>query len=191
MAERPKSLWLRLLFLIFVLGGLFLIGHLTGFNESFDRESLRQWVQDAGPLGSLLLVCAFIAGLLVQIPGMLFVVVGIWVYGQFWGGLLAHVGGVLALSVSFVIVRGIGGKPLGAIKNKHARHIFDRLHDAPIKTVALLRLFFWFSPPLNYALALSGIRLRDYALGSAIGLIPVVATTSIFFDLVSSMLTGF
>jgi uncharacterized membrane protein YdjX (TVP38/TMEM64 family) len=33
----------------------------------------------------------------------------------------------------------------------------------------------WFNPPISYALALSSVKFRDYALGSAIALAPVVA----------------
>jgi uncharacterized membrane protein YdjX (TVP38/TMEM64 family) len=42
----------------------------------------------------------------------------------------------------------------------------------------VLRLFLWLAPALNYALALSPIRYRDYLAGSAIGLVvPVGAAT--------------
>jgi uncharacterized membrane protein YdjX (TVP38/TMEM64 family) len=45
--------------------------------------------------------------------------------------------------------------------------------------VALLRLVLWMAPAVNYALALSPVRYRDYAIGSAVGLaIPVAAAAA-------------
>ncbi len=62
------------------------------------------------------------------------------------------------------------------------RRILDRLVTQPIRTVALLRLIFWMAPPLNYALAMSNVRYRDYLVGSAIGLTVPIAGVSLFFD---------
>lgn len=187
--EGPKKpVWIRLLALVALLGGLYGIGHYTGFIENFDQASLKAWVQDSGPLGFVVLIVLFSVGMLIQVPGMLFVGVSIWVYGQTVGGILAHLGGVVALSVSFLVARTVGGRPLGAMKNKWAQKIFARLDESPITTVAVLRLIFWFGPPINYALAFSNVKFRDYVIGSAIGLAPIVAIVAIFFEPLSQVL---
>ena len=49
-------------------------------------------------------------------------------------------------------------------------------------TVFVLRILFQMAPPVNYALALSSIRLRDYVLGSLLGLTPVILLVVIFFN---------
>ncbi|MDF1665101.1 MAG: VTT domain-containing protein [Planctomycetota bacterium] len=183
-----KSVWPRLLALVGLLGGLYAVGHYTGFIENFDQASLKTWVKESGPLGFLGLIAAFSVGMLLQVPGMLFVGVSIWVYGQTVGGILAHIGGVVALSVSFLVARTVGGRPLGAMKNKWAVKIFDRLDEHPISTVVILRLIFWFGPPINYALAFSNIKFRDYLIGSALGLIPIVAIVAVFFESLSRVL---
>lgn len=187
--EGPKkSVWPRLLALLALLGGLYALGHYTGFIDNFDQASLKAWVKESGPLGFVGLIAAFSVGMLIQVPGMLFVGVSIWVYGQTVGGILAHLGGVVALSVSFLVARTVGGRPLGAMKNKWAVKIFDRLDEHPISTVAILRLIFWFGPPINYALAFSNIKFRDYVIGSALGLVPIVAIVAVFFEPLSSVL---
>lgn len=43
-----------------------------------------------------------------------------------------------------------------------------------IVTVVVLRLLLFMTPAVNYALALTPLRFRDFLLGSAIGLIPGV-----------------
>jgi uncharacterized membrane protein YdjX (TVP38/TMEM64 family) len=55
------------------------------------------------------------------------------------------------------------------------------LDDHPIRTVFLLRLVFWMSPPLNYGLAMTEIRLRDYLVGSGAGLVAPIAGLCVAF----------
>jgi len=45
-----------------------------------------------------------------------------------------------------------------------------------------LRLVFWLAPPVNYALALSKVRLRDFILGSVLGLLVPIGIATFFFD---------
>ena len=53
--------------------------------------------------------------------------------------------------------------------------------ERPVRSVALLRLVFWMFPPLNYALALSPVGLRDYVVGSALGLVLPLAVMAALF----------
>jgi uncharacterized membrane protein YdjX (TVP38/TMEM64 family) len=87
----------------------------------------------------------------------------------------------VSVSFGFVVVRAIGGQPLAAIKQPRVRALLDRLDRRPILTVALLRLIMWVAPALNYALALSSVRYRDFAIGSAIGLaLPMALLAALF-----------
>jgi uncharacterized membrane protein YdjX (TVP38/TMEM64 family) len=45
--------------------------------------------------------------------------------------------------------------------------------------VLLMRLVVWFNSPLSYGLALTEIRLRDYATACALALAPVVAVAMV------------
>ena len=46
----------------------------------------------------------------------------------------------------------------------------------------MLRMLFAFAPPLNYALAMSSVRLRQYVIGSFIGLIPWALACAVFTE---------
>ena len=52
------------------------------------------------------------------------------------------------------------------------RKVLELMGERPIAVVTVLRMVFAFSPVLNYALAMSTVRLREYVFGSLIGLIP-------------------
>ena len=74
------------------------------------------------------------------------------------------------------------------MKTKVAVRIFHQLDARPITSVVLLRVFFQTIPALNYALALSGIRLRHYMVGTLLGLPLPIALYCLFFDTLAHLL---
>jgi uncharacterized membrane protein YdjX (TVP38/TMEM64 family) len=177
--------WLRLLAVVVVLGGVVLIGHTTGLGDLLTKEALRAQVERAGAWGVPVFIGAFCLALLLHVPatGIMFVGIAVALYGRLAGGSLAFAGSVVAVMVSFFVVRGIGGRPLAEVKNRVMRRILDRLASHPVLTVFVLRLLFFAGAPVNYALALSSLRTRDYAVGSVIGLALPAAVLTAFFDL--------
>jgi uncharacterized membrane protein YdjX (TVP38/TMEM64 family) len=173
---------IRLALLGALVGALIIIRYTTSFGSSLSTARVRELVQQAGPAGVALFVLAFAVGELLHVPGLVFVAAAVLAWGRIAGGALAYGGALVAVSFSFAVVRAIGGQPLGEVKQKWVRAMLAQLDKRPIRTVALLRLVLWIAPALNYALALSPIRYRDYVIGSAIGLALPVATAAAFLE---------
>jgi len=168
--------WKRLAALAVLVVGLVMVGRLTGLTAYLSIERIRAAMAAAGAWGPVLFLAAFCIGELVHVPGIVFVGASVVVYGRMNGGALALVGAIVSLSVSFVVVRAVGGKPLGAIRWGFARRILAHLDGHPVRTIALLRLVLWMTPQLNYALELSNVKYRSYLVGSTVGLVlPIVA----------------
>lgn len=182
----PRNKWvprLRLLAIVALFAGGYAVARATGLLDELDADAIRESVARAGPWGVLLYIAIFAGGELLHVPGMAFVAAAILLWGQAAGFGIALVASVISVCVSFVVVRTIGGKPLGNVDRPLMRKMLDRLHARPIVTIALLRSIFWMSPPLNYALALTNIRFRDYLIGSAVGLVVPVLLATLLFDL--------
>jgi len=179
---KKSKVWLRLLLLAVLLVGIFLIGRQTGLIQRISVTWLQTTVRDAGPLGVAVYALLFAAGVLVQVPGMLFVAAGMLVYGKIAGYFVCLLGAVVAVCASFLMVRVVGGQALGTVKKPWIAKLLAKLDDHPVRWLVVLRLVAFISPPLNYALALTRIRFRDYALGSALGLVLPMAVVTLAFD---------
>lgn len=172
---------IRLLLLAALVVALIVVRHTTRFGASLSTAHLREVVQHAGAAGVGVFLIAFACGELLHVPGLVFVGTAVLAWGRLTGGALAYMGALVAVSLAFVIVRAVGGQPLGELRQPRLRAIMARLEQQPIRTVAVLRLFLWLAPALTYALALSRIRYRHYVAGSAIGLaLPVAAFAALF-----------
>jgi uncharacterized membrane protein YdjX (TVP38/TMEM64 family) len=174
-----RSRVIRLALLGAIVAALLIVRYTTSFGASLSTARVRELVQQAGVAGVGIFLVAFAVGELLHVPGLVFVGAAVLAWGRAGGGAIAYLGALVSVSVSFAVVRGVGGQPLGELKQAWVKKVLAQLERRPIRTVALLRLVLWMAPAVNYALALSPVRYRDYAIGSAVGLaIPVAAAAA-------------
>jgi uncharacterized membrane protein YdjX (TVP38/TMEM64 family) len=165
----------RLALLALAILGLWITSSAIGVTARFGFESIRRFLEKEGFWGVLAFTVIFSAGQLLRVPGTVFVAAAVVVYGRSFGTLVTLLGALVSVNVSFVIVRAIAGRPLADVQRPIVRRFLSKIDRRPVTTVALLRLTFQTAPPLNYALAMTTVRLRDHLLGSALGL-PVPVT---------------
>lgn len=180
-SRRPSTRW-RLAALVVVLVGLFAIGRATGLASGLSAEQIRTTVHGAGPWGYVAYTGAFVGGELLHVPGMIFVGAGVLAFGKVTGFIAAFVTSILSVCVSFVFVRAVGGRALESVQRPFVQRALAHLDAHPVRTVVVLRLALWLAPPVNYGLALSTIKFRDYLVGSALGLVVPVSLAVLLFD---------
>jgi uncharacterized membrane protein YdjX (TVP38/TMEM64 family) len=174
--------WLRIVLLVAVLVALYVVGKTSGVIDSVDVETVRRTVDEAGALGVVIFVVIFAVGELLHVPGIVFVVAGLLAWGRTLGFAFGMVGSLVSVSLSFFVVRGVGGRALASIERPIVKRMLARLDARPIQTVFLLRLLLFLAPALNYGLALTRVRYRDYLAGSALGLAIPLALVALLFD---------
>lgn len=157
---------------IAILTGLFILSRIPAIQEFFAREQLQEFVQQAGVWGPLAFLCIFVAGVVIHIPGFVFIVVGVLFYGILVGGLLSYAGALLALSTVFWLTKGTVGEPIGRVKSKSVQRLVAGLEQHPVRTVIVVRILTFLMPAVSYTLAMSPLTFRDYLIGSAIGIVP-------------------
>ncbi|MBN2159600.1 MAG: TVP38/TMEM64 family protein [Spirochaetes bacterium] len=188
-AERRRLMKLRLVLVTVILVCMYAMSRAMGLT-GLDPESIRRSVIGAGAWGYILYAVMFIGGVFLYIPGMVFVAAGVMVYGTVAGFILAFAAGMGAMCFSFLVVRLIGGRALAGIENPFVKKVLSRLHERPVIVIIILRLLLWLSPPLNYTLAMTDVRLRDYLIGSAVGILPPLAVASILFEWIFKQASG-
>ena len=103
-------------------------------------------------------------------------------YGKLWGVPIALLGVNIAINVSFLTVRLIGGTPFEQHSHPFVGKLLKGLHASPITNIAIMRLVFWTAPGLNYLLALSAVKPQQHFLGSLLGTIIPVTGMVYFTD---------
>lgn len=132
-------------------------------------------IRGAGAIGVATFAIAYVAAAVLLLPGSVLTAGAGFAYGPLWGTLLVSPVSVAAAILAFVlgrtvarrwIARRIAGTPRFAA-------IDEAIGESGLRIVLLLRLspLFPFNL-LNYGLGLTRVSLRDYVVGSTLGMLP-------------------
>lgn len=149
-------------------------GSSAGFNPQDLLRNALQWVESLGIIGGIAFIAIYIIATVAFLPGSILTLGAGVVFGVLLGTVYVFMGATLGAIAAFLVGRYLargwiskkieGNSKFGAIDKAVAKEGF--------KIVLLTRLspVFPFNL-LNYALGITGVSLKDYALGS-VGMIP-------------------
>ncbi len=172
----------RLALLVVVVLALVLAGRHLVRAHGLDVAALQRAARAWGKWSALAFVGAFGLGVTLHVPGLIFVGAGVLTFGRELAFVLGLLGAFVGVSANFFTTRLIAGQQLTALRSARLKKLLARIDERPILTVAALRSIAFVSPPLNTALALSRVSYRDFALGSALGLVIPMAVVTLVIE---------
>ena len=188
--QRAGRKLFRLVLLVSILGTCYMAADMMGLTALTDPREMAKVVEAAGPWGILIFLGVFVACTLMQVPGVIFILVGIWLFGPVKGACVSWFGAMVGLIAGFGLIRTVGGSSLQGAKWRWLRFLLDRLDERPVLVLAALRVIFVMAPALNITVILAGMRFREYVLGSAIGLAIYCLFAALAFDWLSPFFLG-
>lgn len=180
----PSRPWLRPVIALGTFFGIIGLLHAAGVLDDLSPETVRVAVAQAGPLAAVAFVGIYIAGILLQVPGWVFIGAGVLAWGKPIALVLSYISSVSAAVIAFAAFRRAGGQPIEKAQRPWVQKLLNRIERSPFKVVLALRLVFVVSPPLNFALALTPVSLKDYTLGTVLGILPPLAIMVAMYGLV-------
>lgn len=144
--------------------------------EEIDFVALETRFQRLGVWAYLLFVIAFVALAMFPVPSTFWVLLGGSLFGPWLGTALSVVSATIAAVLAFVIGRYLARGYVRTHAGPRVRRVMRGVEAEGWRFVAMTRLIPVFPfAPTNYALGLTGIRLRTYAWTTGIALIPNLA----------------
>lgn len=180
-ADVPRKSWLRRLAPLLVLAaaaGLIVSQgwhNLISFRQlALNQQALQAWI--GGNLIASLAVYAAIYVVVVALSlpgGAVLTVAGGLLFGWLLGGSVTVVAATLGATAIFLIARSSLGEPLAARAGPWLGRFRAGFQENALSYLLFLRLVpvfpFWV---VNLAPALLGVKLRDYVIGTALGIVP-------------------
>jgi uncharacterized membrane protein YdjX (TVP38/TMEM64 family) len=138
-------------------------------------EQLVAWIREAGMAGVAVYAVVYVLSAVLMLPGSILTLGAGFAYGPIFGTLLVSPVSVVAATLAFLLGRTVArGWVAGRVERDPRFAAIDTaIGRQGFRIVALLRLspVFPFNV-LNYALGLTQVRLRDFVLGSFVGMLP-------------------
>ena len=146
----------------------------AGFNPQELFRNALQWIDSLGVGGGIAFMVLYVVATVAFLPGSILTLGAGVVFGVVMGSVYVFLGATLGAIASFLVGRYLArGWISHKVEGKRKFAAIDRaVADEGFKIVLLTRLspIFPFNL-LNYAFGVTGVSLKDYALGS-IGMIP-------------------
>lgn len=180
---------LRLAGLAAVLAAALWASHYYRLVERVDVESMRALVEAYGPYGPLVFIAVCIAGVFLHLPEIILIAIGGVLFEGPHAFAYGWVASLLGSTSTFLIVRYFArGAFQTALESRfqRLRALDDRLARNGFRTVFLLRLVLFMAPPLNWALGATRVRFHHYVAGTALGVVPGIATAVFFAESIVS-----
>jgi uncharacterized membrane protein YdjX (TVP38/TMEM64 family) len=158
---------------------LFAWVYVSGAYERFDPAQLRDWVRDAGPWGGLLFVASYSVLQPFGVNGLVFLLSAPLIWNPTEAFLLNWAGTVGTGLFSFAGARFFVRDWLQARLPARVRRFDDRLQTHGFRTVFLLRLVFYTTPSVQWALGVSRVHFGPFLTASVIGVAPFTLGTTL------------
>lgn len=146
------------------------LGRHSQFSRYFGLEYLEMTIRNTGAFGIILFTIVYVIGTLMNIPGMIFLFVLFLVYDGLDGFFIGYATTLLSMLAHFFFTRSVTGKVLSEVEHPIIKKYVGKIAEKPLKTTIILRLLLFISPPVNYALAFSPIKVRYFVIGSMIAM---------------------
>lgn len=172
--------WARRLLVVAMVAGLLLGGRALGLGRYLSVDSMRALVEPWGDAGQAVFVAVVMAGILLHLPEAILIAIGAILFGELRGFALGWIAVVAGTTASFLVARYLARdwvRRTFAARFERFRQLDAHLESSGFRTVLLLRLVLFLAPPLNWAMGTTGVSLRSYVTGTAVGIIPGIAGT--------------
>ncbi|MDP9377589.1 MAG: TVP38/TMEM64 family protein, partial [Actinomycetota bacterium] len=134
---------------------------------------IRGLVRQAPVAAPVVFVLLYAALTVLLIPGAVRSLLAGALFGPVWGTVLTVVAATIGASAAFLIARSVGRAHVERIAGPRITQIDRWITDRGLGAVLFVRLvpLFPFNT-VNYAAGLTGLRLRTFAFGTLVGVIP-------------------
>src|SRR3954471_17897524 len=109
-----KRYW-RIASLVLVLVVAAVAVHVSGIGHMLGPAYLQQLIQNHPVSGLALYIGLFCLGNLLHLPGWIFLAGAVLALGKVWGGMATYAAAVLSCSVTYFLIRAVGGDALRVI----------------------------------------------------------------------------
>jgi uncharacterized membrane protein YdjX (TVP38/TMEM64 family) len=155
-----------------------------------------RWAEASPELAWPLFVLIFVMAIVLMIPGWVFMVAAGYLFGVLTGGFLAFAANLAGSIVAFYLARTYAREWIrGKIDHSPRFSGFDAaVSRNGLYTVMFARLALLPNNLINYACGITGMRLRDFIIGTSVGILPILAANILIgastMDFVTAMEAG-
>jgi uncharacterized membrane protein YdjX (TVP38/TMEM64 family) len=171
---RRLTTWLKLALLVGFLAAAVYYFRFTAQGREVTPQYVLDEIESHGPVAArLIYVGVYIVGTMALLPGTVLSFAGAVLFGAYEGTLYTWVGATVGATLAYLMARLLGRDFVERLFGGRFAAFDQRIREHGFTGLLIIRLLpvFPFNA-VNFGCGLTGIRLRDYVLATAIGILP-------------------
>lgn len=181
LSDLDAQAWRMLLVSFLLFGGVGVVFFFGAQVLGFGGEAtVEHWMGSArGPLALPVAVAAFAALAFVGVPQFMLIAAAVVAFGGWTGFAYSWIGTMVSAMVGFFLGRAAGAKALARFSGEGVKRFMDHVGKNGFLASLIVRLVP--SAPfivVNMAAGVTPMRARDFAGGTALGIVPKIALTA-------------
>lgn len=169
-----KSPWFKVLLILCILGGVFVLLRFLGINFSgVSEEEFRGWVKSLGVWGPILYIIVYVLRPLILFPaGVLSAAAGV-IWGTALGFFYLQIAANISSTAEFLIARYFARGVVEKYLKGRLVTLDKKIEKHGFLTVLMIRLIPNVAWDIqNFSLGLTKVKFRDYFIATLIGIMP-------------------
>ncbi len=151
----------------------------SGAYEELDPATMREWFRNVGPWGGVLFVGAYACLQPFGVNGLVFLLSAPLIWSPTDAFLLNWAGTVGTGLFSFFVARFVARDWIQQRLPRRIRRFDERLQTHGFRTVFLLRLIFYTTPTVQWALGVSRVAFAPFLAATVLGVAPFTLMTTL------------
>jgi uncharacterized membrane protein YdjX (TVP38/TMEM64 family) len=167
-------MWLKLAVLVGFLAAAIYCFRFTERGREITPEYVLNYIDSHGPVTArLIYVAVYIGGTVAFLPGTVLSFAGAVLFGAYEGTLYTWIGASIGATLAYLMAKLLGRDSVERLFGGRFAAFNQRVREHGFAGLLLIRLLpiFPFNA-VNLGCGLAGVRLRDYVLATAIGIVP-------------------
>lgn len=185
--EQPsaKKQWWKIVAIFIFVIAMTAIWRFTSLSEWLNVDTLQNVAQQikAYPFTPIIVLLIFTIASVLAFPVTLLIVTAGLTFGPVWGSIYAIVGSLLSALIAYGIGRYMGKKTVKRLAGSLINRLSQRLAKHGLLTIITVRIV-PIAPftVINLVAGSSHIKLRDFMIGTLIGMLPGILAITVFAD---------
>jgi uncharacterized membrane protein YdjX (TVP38/TMEM64 family) len=152
----------------------------SGAHQAIDPEAVQTWIRGAGGWGGVVFVAVYALLQPLGVRSVFFLLSAPLIWSPADAVLMSWIGAVVASVIAFGFARFVARDWAQGRAPARVRKLDDRLVEYGFRTVTLLRLLFYTTPALQFALGVSRVRFHAFLFGTIVGVLPFTLLMTLF-----------
>ncbi len=162
---------LKALALLLFLAAVLVLGRFTPLRDLMTAEKLTGLLETAGTWMPMAYMAVYAIGVCLFVPGTLLAIIGAALFGPYFGFVYVWCGAMLGACLAFLIGRHLGREFAAGLIGDRLRRYDQAIARNGFAATLYLRLIYFPFTLMNFGMGLTGVKFRDYILGTALGIL--------------------